>query len=139
MKPHRKRRLYFVIVLLVGVGTAVGVSLYAVGQDINLYYTPSQLLKDHVSPNQVFRLGGMVKEGSIHHVPNSLKVTFVLTDYKHERKVEFNGILPVLFRAGQGIVVQGKLNRQGILIADQVLAKHDNKYMPPEIKKKMSG
>ena len=127
----RKKRLYFIIAILIGVGSAVSLSLYALGQNINLYYTPSQLVSDHVPEGKLIRLGGMVKDGSLHRVKDTLKVSFVLTDYHQTREVKFKGILPALFREGQGIVVQGKLNKSGILIADQVLAKHDSKYMPP--------
>ena len=135
LNQTRKKRLYFVAAILIGVCSAVGLSLYALGQNISLYYTPSQLLSSHVPDGKLIRLGGIVKKDSLHRVQDTLKVSFVLTDYHHTCEVKFKGILPALFREGQGIVVQGKLNKQGLLIADQVLAKHDNKYMPPGIKK----
>jgi cytochrome c-type biogenesis protein CcmE len=135
MKPHRRRRLYFIIAILAGVSMAVSLAIYALGQNVNLYYTPTQLALAQSPPRQMFRMGGMVKVGSFVRQPDSLKVHFVLTDYQHELPVQYTGILPALFREGQGIVVQGKLNPQGAFMADQVLAKHDEKYMPPGIKK----
>ena len=139
LNRRHKKRLYLVAVIFIGVAAAVSLALYALGQNINLYYTPSQLLTDHVPIDKVIRLGGMVKKGSVHRTPDSLKVSFVLTDYHHNREVTFKGILPALFREGQGIVVQGKLTKNGILKADQVLAKHDNKYMPPGIDPSLRG
>lgn len=135
MKPHRRRRLYFIIAILVGVSMAVSLAIYALGQNVNLYYTPTQLALLPAPPQQILRMGGVVKSGSLVREAGSLKVGFVLTDYQHEVKVQYTGILPALFRENQGIVVQGKLNAAGVLIADQVLAKHDEKYMPPGIKK----
>lgn len=135
MNKLRKRRLTMVVIIVSGVCMAVALSLYALGQSVDLYYTPTQLLADHVPEHKTIRLGGMVVDNSVQRVPNSLRVSFVLTDYQHNREVKYTGILPALFREGQGIVVQGKLNNQGVLIADQVLAKHDNEYMPPGIKK----
>ncbi|HVV69278.1 MAG TPA: cytochrome c maturation protein CcmE [Gammaproteobacteria bacterium] len=135
MKPHRRRRLYFIIAILVGVSMAVSLAIYALGQNVNLYYTPTQLYLLKTPPPQTLRIGGMVKAGSFVRDANSLKVRFVLTDYQHEVLVHYTGILPALFRENQGIVVQGKLNVPGVFIADQVLAKHDEKYMPPGIKK----
>ncbi len=135
MQIKRRRRLYLIIVLIAGVGTAVGFALYALNQNINLYYTPSQILDKNVPYNRTFRLGGMVEKGSVHRTPNSLKVAFMLTDFHQEVEVKYNGILPSLFRVGQGIVAQGKLNSKGVFVADQVLAKHDATYRPPGIGK----
>jgi len=131
MKPHRRRRLYWIMAILFGVGTATSLAIYALGQNVNLYFTPSQLVANYPPAGHVFRIGGMVKKSSFIREANSLKVHFVLTDYQDEVLVEYTGILPTLFREGQGVVVQGKLNREGKFIADQVLAKHDEKYMPP--------
>ena len=133
MKAQRKRRLYFVVFIVLGISTAVGISLLALGQEVDLYFTPSQLITGHIPLNRSFRMGGMVKKGSFHRYGHTLKVGFVLTDFKKNIPVQYTGILPALFRAGQGIVVQGKLNNKGVFIADQVLAKHDNKYKPPGV------
>lgn len=133
MKPHRKKRLYRVTGILCGVGFAASLAIYALGQNVNLYFTPGQLATSQPPTNHVFRIGGMVKKNSFKRETGTLKVYFVLTDFIHEVPVQFTGILPTLFREGQGVVVQGKLNKNGIFMADQVLAKHDEKYMPPGI------
>jgi cytochrome c-type biogenesis protein CcmE len=80
-----------------------------------------------------FRLGGMVEKGSVHRAPGSLEVSFVVTDFKHELPVHYSGVLPDLFREGQGVVAHGRLGANGVFVADEVLAKHDEKYMPPEV------
>jgi len=134
MKPVRKRRLIFVLSVVVGVSIASGLLMYALKRNINLYFTPSQALQYHMPDGKVFRMGGMVEKGTFKRVPNSLSVSFKVTDFKRDMLVKYTGILPTLFREGQGIVVQGKLNQKGIFMADQVLAKHDAKYMPPGIK-----
>lgn len=127
----RRRRVVFIISLLLGIGTAAGLTLYALRQNINLYLTPTQVFVKKPPTTQTFRLGGMVLPGSVHHAREGLKVTFVLTDYKHTTRVVFDGLLPSLFREGQGIVAQGHLNSRGDFIAEEVLAKHDNEYKPP--------
>lgn len=134
MHPKRKRRLIFIVLLLIGLGAAIALVLYALKQNINLYFTPAQLAENHVQPNQTFRLGGMVKKGSIEHQDSSLKVSFIVTDFVKDMQVFYEGILPDLFRDGQGVVVQGKLDEQGKFIAYEVLAKHDEKYMPKVVK-----
>lgn len=135
MKPHRKKRLYWIIGILCGVSLAASLTIYALGQNINLYFTPSQLLDNQPPTHHVFRMGGMVKKNSFKREAGTLKVDFILTDFVHEVPVQFTGILPTLFREGQGVVVQGKLNKDGVFMADQVLAKHDEKYMPPGMAK----
>lgn len=132
MQRHRRRRLYFIICLTLGFGIASGLALYALRQNINLYFTPKQLDAHQFLGAQHFRLGGMVVQGSVKHGDN-LKVQFVLTDYKANCAVEYQGVLPALFREGQGIVAEGHLNAAGVFIADQVLAKHDANYRPPAI------
>lgn len=133
MLNHRKRRLYFITLLVGSIGVAVSLALYALRQNVNLYETPQQVIQQSVRPGQVFRLGGMVVKGSVQHGAG-LQVSFALTDYHANIQVQYQGILPSLFREGQGIVAQGRLNDQGIFIADEVLAKHDANYKPPEIK-----
>ena len=134
MKAHRRNKLLFVIVLIVACAIAAGLALYALKQNINLYSTPSQVLKQHIKVGQEFRLGGLVVKGSVKR-GKGLEVQFTLTDYYHNMIVRYNGILPCLFREGQGIVAQGKMNAQHIFIADQVLAKHSATYRPPGIPK----
>lgn len=134
MKPHRRKRLYWILALLFAAAVAMGLVIYALGQNVNLYFTPSQLVANKPTSDRAFRIGGMVKQHSLVREPNSLTVHFVLTDFQQEVAVQYTGILPTLFREGQGVVVQGKLNANRQFIADQVLAKHDEKYMPPQIK-----
>ena len=132
MLNHRKRRLYFIILLVMSMGLAVGLGLYALGQNVDLYRTPQQVLQQPIRHDQVFRLGGMVVKGSVQHGAG-LQVSFILTDYHANIRVQYQGVLPSLFHEGQGIVAEGRLNAQNIFIADQVLAKHDANYRPPSI------
>lgn len=138
MRAQRKRRLYFIMIMLVGVASAVSLALFALRQNIDLYFTPSQLFSKPHQTNRMIRVGGLVLKKSLHHKKNSLKVTFVLTDYHHQLKVAYDGILPSLFREGQGIVAEGHLGKSGVFKADRVLAKHDANYHPPNISKQGS-
>ena len=135
MKSIRTRRLALVITLVLGVATASLCILLALQNNINLFYTPSQVMAGAVPPNQIIRIGGTVVKHSIRRHPRSLQVTFVITDQHQAVTVYYNGILPDLFREGQGVVVQGKLKDPQHFIATQVLAKHDETYMPPAIDK----
>tara|TARA_Y100000768_G_scaffold379735_1_gene355881 strand:- start:930 stop:1310 length:381 start_codon:yes stop_codon:yes gene_type:complete len=118
--------------MIVALLAGVGLILYAFSNNINLFYTPSELLKETALPNKVIRLGGMVVEGSVEYSDN-LSVKFVLTDYEDNITVYYTGILPDLFKEGQGIVALGKINDSKVFNATQVLAKHDENYMPPEL------
>jgi cytochrome c-type biogenesis protein CcmE len=131
MKSQRKKRLLIILFIICGVSVALGLSLYALSQNVDLYYTPTQLLNAGLHNNRIIRIGGMVEKGSVHFAEKGLQVSFVLTDYSNAIPIEYNGVLPALFREGQGIVAQGKLNQQGIFVANEVLAKHDAKYRPP--------
>lgn len=131
MNDLHKRRLIWVIVSLCVLAVAAGLVLYALKQNISLYYTPSQVTQGSVPYEQTFRMGGLVQKKSIRHAKNSLQVTFVVTDLQQSVPVVYEGILPDLFRDGQGVVVQGKLTSDHIFVASEVLAKHDEKYMPP--------
>lgn len=133
MHPVRKKRLLVILIILMLLGAAVGLIMYALQQNINLFYSPSQIATGEAPYNTNIRAGGMVVEGSVVRHPETLAVSFDVTDFQHKVKIEFNGILPDLFREGQGIVAQGKLNFDGVFEATQVLAKHDEKYMPPEV------
>ncbi|MGB0940916.1 MAG: cytochrome c maturation protein CcmE [Marinomonas sp.] len=133
MHPVRKKRLITISAILVIIGAAVGLMLYALQQNINLFYSPSQVAEGEAPNNVMLRVGGMVVDGSVKRDPKSLAVQFQVTDFAHKVTIEYKGILPDLFREGQGIVAQGKLNQDKVLIAQEVLAKHDEKYMPPEI------
>jgi len=131
--PKRRKKLILILALLAGTGIIVGLVLYALSQNINLFFSPSDMAQGKAPAHQRIRAGGMVREGSLVRASDSLTVRFVITDFAEDVKVEYTGILPDLFREGQGIVAQGKLNDDGVFLADEVLAKHDEKYMPPEV------
>ena len=118
--------------IVVGCTIATGLALLALRENINLFFSPSPIVDGTAPSNTTIRLGGMVVSGSIQRGDN-LGVTFVLTDLAEQVTVAYEGILPDLFREGQGIVTQGKLDSTGRFLAEQVLAKHDETYMPPEV------
>lgn len=133
MNPKRKKRLAIILLLLAGTGVSVGLVLYALEQNINLFYTTTQIAQGEAPTSTRIRVGGMVVDGSVERSTKSLLVSFKLTDYANQVKVSYTGILPDLFREGQGIIAQGKLDSSGVFQADEVLAKHDENYMPPEV------
>lgn len=135
MNAVRKKRLYIVLAILVGVSVAVGLALSALQENINLFYTPTQIANGEAPQGTRIRAGGMVAEGSVKRSSDSLNVEFVVTDFAKNVTIRYHGILPDLFREGQGIVALGKINADGELVADEVLAKHDENYMPPEVTK----
>ncbi|MDP8175697.1 cytochrome c maturation protein CcmE [Phocoenobacter skyensis] len=144
MNPRRKSRLTIIIFVLVGVTIASTLMLYALRQNIDLFYTPSEVIygkNDDVSTKpkvgQRIRVGGMVVVGSVERDNKSLKVTFELNDIGPSMTVKYDGILPDLFREGQGIVAQGVLVAPTVLEATEVLAKHDENYVPPELNDQM--
>ncbi|WP_372778606.1 cytochrome c maturation protein CcmE [Litorivivens sp.] len=133
MHPVRRQRL--AIVLLIVAGTAVAAALlgYALRENINLFYPPSDIAAGKAPVGRDIRAGGMVLEGSIKRATDSLQVSFIVTDYQANVPVTYTGILPDLFSEGEGVVVSGQLDEAGLFHADQVLAKHDENYMPPEV------
>lgn len=133
MKAARKKRLFFIVFLVAGVTLAAGFAMYAFNQNLMFYFSPTDVKQGKAPVNKIFRMGGMVVEGTFKKEPKSLKVHFDLTDYEKTVSVEYEGILPDLFREGQGIISRGKLNEQGVFVAEEVLAKHDENYMPPEV------
>lgn len=139
MKPQRRKRLTLILSLLAGLGVAVGLVLYALKQNINLFYSPAQIEAGAPPAGARIRAGGMVVKGSVHRLGDSksLAVRFNITDFKATVPVTYTGILPDLFREGQGIVAQGTMGSDGVFHADQVLAKHDEKYTPPEVMAEM--
>jgi cytochrome c-type biogenesis protein CcmE len=141
MIPRRKKRLALVLSLIVGVATALSFILYALSNNVDLFYTPSQMLEGDSKPQigQRLRVGGMVVEGSVRRDATTLEVEFLVTDTGPTVKVLYRGILPDLFREGQGIVAQGVLLQPDVLQASEVLAKHDEEYMPPELAEAMKG
>ncbi|WP_338557292.1 cytochrome c maturation protein CcmE [Erwinia sp. E_sp_B01_3] len=143
MNPRRKSRLIMVTVILAGLGLATALVMYALRSNIDLFYTPSEILdgkgEAHVKPEpgQRLRVGGMVMPGSVKRDPDTLQVSFKLYDARGVIGVSYLGILPDLFREGQGVVAQGVLEDGNLVNAKEVLAKHDEKYTPPEIEDAM--
>ena len=143
MSSRRKNRLYLVVLVLLGVITTIALILYALRSNIDLFYTPGEILNgkgaQHEKPEvgQRLRIGGMVLPGSVQRAPDSLQVTFKLYDAKGVVEVTYDGVLPDLFREGQGIVAQGVLMPGQVIQANEVLAKHDENYTPPEIQQAM--
>ena len=133
MNPKRKKRLLFIIFLVSGFAIAIGFALYAFNQNMMFYFTPEEVQQGKAPQNRIFRLGGMVVEGTFKQDKDNLDVFFELTDYKQKVGVKYVGILPDLFKEGQGIITKGKLNSDGVFVAEEVLAKHDENYMPPEV------
>lgn len=142
MNPRRKKRLGIVLAIFFGISATVGLMLYALNQNMDLFYTPTELVygKEKVGKPEVgqrLRIGGMVVEGSVKRDVESLRVSFDLADVGPKVTVVYDGILPDLFREGQGIVAQGVLIDPTTIEAFEVLAKHDEDYMPPEIAEAM--
>ena len=129
----RKQRRSAMIFTGLGVlAVAVGLVLWGLSGNIMFFYSPSDLVEKQVKPGQRFRLGGLVEEGSLVR-GQSTKITFKVTDNAKTVDVSFEGVLPDLFREGQGVVAEGKLDTRGVFVADSVLAKHDENYLPPEV------
>ncbi|MDP1931984.1 MAG: cytochrome c maturation protein CcmE [Gammaproteobacteria bacterium] len=138
MKPHRRKKLTIILFIATGLSVAIGLSLYALSNTIDLFFTPSQIAAGEATNGQRIRIGGMVKEGSVVRAEDSLNVEFIATDYTHDLVVRYDGILPDLFREGQGVVVEGAVDN-GMFIASRVLAKHDENYMSVEVKAAMDA
>jgi len=134
VKPHRRKRLGIIIFIAVGLSLSAGLTVYALRQNIDLFYTPTQVASGEVLPGEYIRIGGMVKEGSFNPANDSLKVEFITTDFVSDVLVQHEGILPDLFREGQGMVIEGTLDTAGVFQATRVLAKHDENYMSQEVR-----
>ncbi len=133
MHPVRKRRLIGVIVIVVGVGIAAAITMWSLSQNMLYFITPSDVQAQELPPGRAFRLGGLVEDGSVSRADDGLQVTFTITDGAAMVPVRFDGILPDLFREGQGVITRGALGADGVFTATEVLAKHDENYMPPEV------
>lgn len=125
--------MLLVALMVVGVGTAAAFALNAFQQNLLYFYSPSDVTAGKAPQGRTFRVGGMVTEGSFHRPSGSMEATFVLTDFAHDVTVRYSGVLPDLFREGQGIVARGQLTSDGTFVAEEVLAKHDENYMPPDV------
>lgn len=133
MTPKRKQKLFVILGLVSLAAVAVGLTLYALRSNINLFFSPVEIAEGNAPIERQIRAGGMVKEGTVARDPESLNVEFTVTDYVGDLDVYFSGILPDLFREGQGVVIVGELQENGRFRADQVMARHDENYMPPEV------
>ena len=133
MTPTRKRRFIALVLILLGVGIASTVAFYSLQENLLYFQSPSDLSQQAIPPGRQFRLGGLVKPGSVTRPGDDLATRFVVTDGPEEITVEYVGILPDLFREGQGVIARGSLNNSGLFQASEVLAKHDENYMPPEV------
>ncbi len=133
MNPKRQRKLVLIISLVLGIGVAIALAMYAMRQNINLFYTPSQLANGEAPDGQRIQAGGLVVQGSVVRDPQSLAISFMISDLKKQVPVTYTGILPDLFKEGQGIVANGYF-KNGRVEAEEVLAKHDENYMPPQVK-----
>jgi len=133
MNPRRRKILLSVIFIVAGMGTATALALKAFQSNLLYFYSPSQVADGEAPTARPFRIGGLVVDGSVERNPETLDVKFTLTDTAEKINVTYNGILPDLFREGQGIVANGNLRQDGTFEAFEVLAKHDENYMPPEV------
>jgi cytochrome c-type biogenesis protein CcmE len=123
-----------VAAILMGVGIATAFALQAFEKNMLYYYSPTQILAGEAPDTRSIRVGGLVQDGSVKREPGSLEVRFTLTDFANTVGVSYTGVLPDLFREGQGIIARGKLTGENLFVAEEVLAKHDENYMPPEVK-----
>jgi cytochrome c-type biogenesis protein CcmE len=133
MTPKRRKRLLLILLMISGVAVAAGFALKAFNENLMFFYTPSDVAAGEAPLNHLIRVGGLVTSGSVQRQPDGLTVKFDVTDNAETITVQYTGILPDLFREGQGIVAHGRLNDDRLFIADEVLAKHDENYMPPEV------
>jgi cytochrome c-type biogenesis protein CcmE len=129
----RRKRLLAVVAILAGVGAATALATLAFRDNLLYFYNPTQVLAGDAPGSRTFRIGGMVTEGSLQRTEGTLEVRFVVTDYRNSILVRYEGLLPDLFREGQGVIAHGRLTASGEFVADEVLAKHDENYMPPEV------
>lgn len=135
----RQQRFALIVIGLAVLGLASYLVLNALGGNLSYFFSPTEVAEGKAPEDHVFRLGGMVQEGSVQRAEGDLTVNFVVTDHNKTMKVAYTGILPDLFDEGQGVIAQGKLGEDGTFIADEVLAKHDENYMPPEVAAAMSA
>jgi len=134
LNPVRKRRLLWLLAVLAAAGGVAFAVIRAFNDNLVFFYTPSQLLNNEVPKARAYRLGGMVEKGSLQRSPGTLNITFNVTDNEKVVPVKYSGIVPDLFKEGKGVVTEGKYEN-GVFVASEILAKHDENYMPPGVKK----
>jgi cytochrome c-type biogenesis protein CcmE len=139
MNKKQKFRLFSILSIVCLLSIATGLVLFALKQNINLFYTPTQLLAAAINPDKNVRLGGYVEKHSVHYDKSGESVSFNVSDQHHDLAVSYQGVLPSLFREGQGVVMTGKLDAKQHFQASEVLAKHDEKYMPPSYAKELAA
>jgi cytochrome c-type biogenesis protein CcmE len=137
MKPARKKRLVLIVLMVVGISAGVGFALKSLDENIMFFFTPTEVTEGKAPEGRLFRIGGMVVTGSVNRPGDGLTVEFDLTDNVEKVTVRYTGILPDLFREGQGIIANGQIDSSGGFVAQEVLAKHDENYMPPEVAEAM--
>jgi cytochrome c-type biogenesis protein CcmE len=135
----RQRRTALVALIVCGVGLAGALALRAFRENVMFYFDPTKVAAGQVKTGQRFRLGGMVVKGSVQRQAGTLNVRFVVTDFAHSVPVTYSNVLPDLFKEGAGVVALGRINSSGVFVADEVLAKHDEKYMPPEVARSLKA
>jgi len=133
MNTKRKKRLLAIVLLVAGVSIAAYLALQSFNENLMYFYSPSDIKAGKAPTNHLFRVGGLVEKNSMIRQEDSLMLEFRVTDQAETIGVQYTGILPDLFREGQGIIARGKLNKNGLFVAEEVLAKHDENYMPPEV------
>ena len=133
MTPARKKRLALIGLMVAGIAVGLTFALKALDENIMFFFTPSEVAEGKAPKNKLFRMGGMVVDGSVSRPGDGLTAQFDLSDNAHQVTVRYTGILPDLFREGQGIIANGEIGDDGVFIAQEVLAKHDENYMPPEV------
>ena len=133
MHPKRKKRLYLIVLMVTGVGIGIALALNAFNDNLMFFYSPTEVVAGQAPAGHPIRVGGLVTEGSVQRQQDGLTVHFDITDNAETVTIQYTGILPDLFREGQGIVARGKLDVDGVFVAEEVLAKHDENYMPPEV------
>ncbi|NVJ50805.1 MAG: cytochrome c maturation protein CcmE [Gammaproteobacteria bacterium] len=138
MKPQRKKRAIGIILSVLGVASAIALVFVALGDNLNYFYTPSQIQAGEAPIDRSIKVGGLVVPGTVKRGANQLDVEFTIRDKEHSLRVEFSDVLPDLFKEGQGIVATGTLAEDGRFVASSVLAKHDENYMPPEVARALS-
>jgi cytochrome c-type biogenesis protein CcmE len=139
MKTARKKRLGLIVLMITGIAVGVGFALKSLDENIMFFFTPTEVAEGKAPTGRLFRIGGMVVDGSVSRPGEGLTVQFDLTDNEKIVTVLYTGILPDLFREGQGIIANGELNQKGAFVAQEVLAKHDENYMPPEVAEAMKN
>jgi cytochrome c-type biogenesis protein CcmE len=131
--------MVLVVGILAGVGIAGALALRSFKENVMFFFDPTQIAAGTAPTGERFRLGGMVMPGTVERRPGTMDMKFIVTDFKNQVPVKYSGVVPDLFRENQGVIAHGRLGKDGVFVADEILAKHDENYMPPEIAKSLKG